>query len=121
MMGWFGARAICRAGVAAQRNTAPGERRVLEQLNVIGLAPHALHPSLEALHAGDVVAALVRDVRIAIDRDVCDRVSLAEQEGVRGQVPVQGLQREIPTLAAVLPSLFIFLAERHTVAGGEAP
>ena len=61
--------------------------------DVAGLRRDAAEPGAHARVRREVVAALVRDVRVRVQRDVGDRVALGDEEPARLQVPIHDGER----------------------------
>src|SRR5439155_10714382 len=84
----------CSRAPASVVQRPPGTRRGvravgLDVLNVPGLLLDPLEPRAQVRVRPHVDPGLVREMRVAVDRDVRDRVTAADEELARGEVVVQ--------------------------------
>src|SRR5260221_14558904 len=67
-------------------------------LDIAGLRPHPREPRIDALVSREVEAAVRRGIRVREERDIGDRVGLADEEVAPGGVLLHHLGRLVAAL-----------------------
>src|SRR5215470_1174972 len=82
--------------------------------DMVRLIGDAVEPSADARIAGELEIALLGDMGVAVERDIRDRVALADEELAALEMALHGLERLVALLPFLLQSVgpLLALAER---------